>query len=98
MNTKENKNYIKVILKYLWIPIIAPLIVAIIMSFLKINTLENKINEQNILIQGNKVELLQNFGDSVTIIKKEIQELNFKTDMLNQQNGNNNSQYNTYKK
>jgi len=45
------------ILQYLYIPIIAPIIVAVILSFLKIHELDNKIEIQNSVIQNNKIEI-----------------------------------------
>ncbi|MCL1942348.1 MAG: hypothetical protein FWF54_02180 [Candidatus Azobacteroides sp.] len=94
MSAKANRKYINLMFKYVYAPIIAPIIVAIILSFIQINKLKNKV--QNTLIQGNKTEILQNLGDSVTILRKDIQKINNDIDMFNQQSGNNNKQTNKY--
>ena len=56
MNKKINKKFKwkDLILKYLYIPIIAPIIVAVLLSFIKINKLEDTIQMQNIVIEDNK--------------------------------------------
>lgn len=76
---QKNKNWINWVSKYLYVPIIAPVIVAVILSFLKISKLENKIEIQNSVIQNSKIEInkLKNnvvvLGDSIQMFIKCIQ-------------------------
>ncbi|MDR3235136.1 MAG: hypothetical protein LBT48_00205 [Prevotellaceae bacterium] len=88
--------------------IVAPVIVAVLISFIQINNLENKIQVQNSFLQNNKTEIQDNKTEiqelKITIIKlgDTIHQQNtlitkIKSDMTNQQNGGEgNIQNNTY--
>jgi len=66
---------IKQWLNYLYIPIIAPVIVAVILSFIKINKLEDKIQIQNTVMQSNKIEI-ETLNTVIQSSKIEIETLN----------------------
>ena len=66
------------ILQYLYIPIIAPIIVAVILSFIKINKLEDKIQVQNTLIQTyeTRIQQIQKVENNVVLLENAIHEQN----------------------
>ena len=77
MDKKINKKRKcwEITLKYLYIPIIAPVIAGLIGAFVKINGLENKVEIQNSVIQSNKIEM-QKLENNIILLNNTILQQN----------------------